>query len=299
MLTSCHRRQPLPFLFDFQISAMVPRFLSSVAAALLLAGAGLPPAARALPEAEVGAKLDTILLLMAVDDNGQPRAVNTTVDGRAVKAYLAAISIAGAEEITAGKLYGLSKPVASGLRFAPVSLARFNQLLAPLLQKNPNDLGVIAPDPAQRAAAEQMLIAQQVPAAQAKQIATLQPMVFCPEPGLLVSSNDGPDKGRQFVPCATEADFVQSIVDRAKTESPQLAKSNPRVVAIPLNAFITYLRQEPADKVGQLRVVPSGRMVSLIQQLNQSQQSTKPSKPAGNLPTKTPEQTPTQTPASR
>lgn len=265
---------------------MLPRFVSSLAAALLLtsataAGSTVLPAAaqsqaKTLPEAEVSAKLDTILMLMAVDDNGQPRAVQANVDGRSVQAYIAAISIAGAEEITAGKLYGLQPQVATGLRFAPVSLARFNQLLAPLLQRNPNDLGVIAPDPGQRAVAEQLLIAQQVPAAQAKQIANLQPMIFCPEPGLLVSSNDGPDKGRQFVPCATEADFVQSIVDRAKSESPQLARSNPRVVAIPLNAFITYLRQEPAERVGQLRVVPSGRMVSLIQQLNQPQPTGKP-----------------------
>jgi carboxylesterase type B len=94
-------------------------------------------------------------------------------------------------------------------------------------------------------------------------------MVFCPEPGLLVTMNEGPDKGKQFVPCATEADFVEGIVKRAAKESPQMAKNQPRVVAIPLNAFIAYLRKEPADKVGQLRVVPSGRMVSLIQKLDQ------------------------------
>ena len=256
--------------------------ISSTVSALLLAtatamgSAALPVSAQGLPEAEVTAKLDTILMLMAVDDKGQPRPVEATIDGRKVQAYIAAISISGAEEVTAGKLYGLNQQVASGLRFAPVSLARFNLLLAPLLQQNPKDLGVITPDPAQRAVAEQLLIAQKVPAAQAKQIANLQPMVFCPEPGLLVSSNEGPDKGRQFVPCATEADFVQSIVDRAKTESPQIAKSNPRVVAIPLNAFITYLRQEPAERVTQLKVVPSGRMVSLIQQLNKPQPSPSP-----------------------
>ncbi|MBM5801551.1 MAG: hypothetical protein FJ050_01545 [Cyanobacteria bacterium M_surface_7_m2_040] len=50
------------------------------------------------------------------------------------------------------------------LRFAPLSLARFNQLLAPLLQANPSRLGVIAPDPAQVATAEKLLIAQKVPA---------------------------------------------------------------------------------------------------------------------------------------
>ena len=247
------------------------RRLAALLGGVLLAATAPALPARALSEAEVSAKLDTILLLMAVDDKGQPRAVPATIDNRSVQAYLAAISIPAAEQINAGQRYGLSPDVAKSLRFSPVSLARFNQLLAPLLQKNPNQLGVIAPDPSQTAAAEKLLIAQKVPPAQAREIAALQPMVFCPEPGLLVSMNEGPDKGKQFVPCATEADFVQGIVQRATQESPELAKSKPRVVAIPLNAFITYLRQEPAEKVGQLRVVPSGRMVSLIQQLDKEQ----------------------------
>ncbi|EAQ68976.1 tic22-like family protein [Synechococcus sp. RS9909] len=236
---------------------------------LLWGTAASGSAVRALPEAEVSAKLDTILLLMAVDDQGKPKAIPATIDGRSVQAYLAAISIQAAEQINAGERYGLSKNVAGSLRFTPVSLARFNQILAPLLQQNPEQLGVIAPDPSQVAAAEQLLVAQNVPAAKAKEIANLQPMVFCPEPGLLVTMNEGPAKGKQFVPCATEVDFVEGIVKRATKESPQLAKNQPRVIAIPLNAFIAYLRKEPADKVGQLRVVPSGRMVSLIQKLDQ------------------------------
>lgn len=231
----------------------------------------LPLGAEAMPEAEVNEKLDTILMLMAVDTKGAPAAVKATIDGKAAETYLAAISIAAAEDITAGKGYGVAPAVAKAMRFAPVSLARFNLLLAPLLQANPKRLGVIAPDPAQKKVAEQLLIAQQVPAAQSRQIANLQPMVFCPEPGLLVSSNDGPDKGKQFVPCATEADFVDSIVQRAIKESPQIAATKPKVVAIPLNNFIAFLRNEPEARAGQLRVVPSGRMVSLIQQISRQQ----------------------------
>jgi hypothetical protein len=247
-------------------------FLRSIVYSLILSAATvLPPSARAIPESEVSAKLDTILMLMAVDDQGKPRAVQATIDGRSVSAYLAAISIPAAEAINAGQRYGIKPDVAKSLRFTPVSLARFNQILAPLLQQNPKDLGVIAPDPGQATVAERLLIQQNVPADKARQIASLQPMVFCPEPGLLVSTNEGPNKGQQFVPCSTEADFVQGIVDRAGKESTTLAKTNPRVVAIPLNAFITYLRQESAEKVGQLRVIPSGRIVSLIQQLDQQQ----------------------------
>lgn len=227
--------------------------------------------ARALPESEVSAKLDTILLLMSVDDKGQPKAVSATIDGRSVDAYLAAVSIAAAEQISGGKLYGIPPKAASTLRFSPVSLARFNQILSPLLQGKPSQVGVIAPDPTQASVAERLLIQQGVPAAKAKEIAGLQPMVFCPEPGVLVSMNEGPEKGTQFVPCATEADFVEGIVQRANKESPALAKLKPKVVAIPLNSFINFLRNESSDKAGQLRVVPSGKMVSLIQQLNQQQ----------------------------
>ena len=253
------------------------RFLILAIAAAALGS--LPGAALALPESQVSEKLDTILMLMAVNDKGLPVAVKASIDGKVTDAYLAAISIAAAEEITAGKRYGLDAATAKGLRFAPVSLARFNVVLAPLLEANPKRVGVIAPDPAQQKTAQELLTAQKVPAAQAAQVAALQPMIFCPEPGLLVSSNDGPDKGKQFVPCATEAEFVQAIVQRAIKESPQIATIKPRVVAIPLNSFITFLRNEPEDRAGQLRVVPSGRMVNLIQQISR-QQPSKPVKPA-------------------
>ena len=241
--------------------------------------AALTGAALALPEAQVSEKLDTILMLMAVDDKGAPVAVKASIDNKQVETYLAAMSIAAAEEITAGKRYGLEASVAKGLRFAPVSLARFNVLLAPLLQAKPQLVGVIAPDPAQQKIAEELLVAQKLPAQQARQVAALQPMIFCPEPGLLVSSNQGPDKGKQFVPCATEAEFVKGIVQRAIKESPKIALTKPRVVAIPLNSFIAFLRKEPEARAGQLRVIPSGSMVNLIQQISRQQQTGASTKP--------------------
>ena len=252
----------------------IVRLKSTVCAALttglvLLGATVRPPAARALPEADVRAKLDTILLLMVVDEKGQPRPLKLNLDERSVNGYLGTISISAAEEITAGQRYGLSKEDAKSLRFTPVSLARFNQLLEPLLKAKPSEVGVIAPDPTQMATAETLLTAQKVPAAQAKQIAVLQPLVFCPEPGLLVSHKDGEGKSASFIPCATEADFVQTIVERAIKESAKIAASKPRVVAIPLNSFVAYLRSATPAQAGEIRVVPSGRIVSLIQAINQ------------------------------
>jgi len=117
-----------------------------------------------------------------------------------------------------------------------------------------------------------------------------------------VSSNDGPDKGKQFVPCATEAEFVEGIVERAIKESPQIAATKPRVVAIPLNTFIAFLRNEPEARAAQLRVVPSGRMVNLIQQISRQQSTPKPAartKPsAPTKPSATIRSAPTAKPAS-
>lgn len=253
------------------------RFPSVLAsAALLLSTALLAPAARALPEAEVTNKLDTILMLMVVDDKGQPRALKLNLDGRVVNGYLGGMSIRAADGIVAGQSYGLSSKEAASLRFAPVSLARFNLLLEPLLKAQPQDVAVIAPDPDQIPAAEKLLIAQNVAADQARTVAALQPMVFCPEPALLVSVNDGPEKGKQFVPCSTDAAFVEDIVLRSIKESPQIAALKPRVLAIPLNGFIDFLRKEPEAKVGQLRVLPSSRMVTLIQEINRRGSSSAP-----------------------
>lgn len=252
--------------------------------ALMLATAALasplmPTSALALTEAEVTSKLDSILVLMSVDAKGKLRTVAASVNGKPVQAYLAAISIAAAEDIRAGRRFGVAREALPSLRFAPVSLARFNQLLIPRLLKNPQEVGVIAPDPDQIKQTENLLIAQKVPANKARRIAAQQPMIFCPEPGLLVSLNQGPDNNQPpFIPCATELNVVNSIIQRGLRESPQLARSNPRVVAIPLSAFITYLRREPAERVGPLRILPSTRLVKLLAQLNPKARPTAPTR---------------------
>ena len=232
---------------------------------------GMIPA-KALPAAEVSAKLDTVLLLMAVNDNGQPQSVKAKIDGRNVNAYLGAISIAAAEEITAGKLYDLEATTAKSLRFAPVSLSRFNLLLAPLLKDKPKDIGVIVPDPTQMVVAKSLLVAQNIPETIAEKASALQLMIFCPDPGILVSRNDGPDKGKQFVPCSTDATYVESIVKRAIKESTELTTTKPKVIAIPLNNFIAFLNKESEAKAGQLKIVPSSSMIKLIQKISQQQQ---------------------------
>ena len=238
-------------------------------AALLLAMATLAPllmpwSARALSDTEINAKLDTVLMLMSVDEKGEPRAVTATINGKSVQAYLAAMSMAAAEEIQAGKRFAVPREVLPSLRFAPVSLARFNQLLGPLLQKQPTDVGAIAPDPVQIERTAVLLKEQNIPEDKAKAIAAQQPMVFCPVPGLLVSTSKGPAKDQPFIPCATELTVVDTIVQRGIKESPKLAQANPRVVAIPLNQFINYLRKEPAERVAQLRILPDSQLARLV-----------------------------------
>ena len=279
-----------------------PRFQR---AALLLAMAALAPtlmpwSARALPDTEVEAKLDSVLMLMSVDQNGQPRAVTATINGQSVQAYLAAMSIAAAEEIQAGKRFAVAKEELPSLRFAPVSLSRFNQLLAPLLQKQPREVGAIAPDPGQIDRTALLLRDQNIPEDKAKLIAGQQPMIFCPVPGLLVNSSKGPKKDQPFVPCATELTIVDAIVQRGIKESPKLAEARPRVVAIPLNNFISYLRQEPATRVGKLRILPDSRLARLVVDLNTKAKarttSTQPT-PRRNAPAAPPR--PTTAPANR
>ncbi len=264
-----------------QSTALLPRILLCFASLMCLAPA------KAIPQAEVVKKLDTILLLMAVDEKGQPQLSAITLEGKPITAYLGAMSIDAAQGITTGKTYSVAQKDAAKLRFAPVSLARFNLLLEPLLKARPDAVGVIAPDPAQISVAQKLLIAQKVPADQAKTIAELQPMVFCPDPGLLVSSNDGPSKGKTFIPCATEAGFVESIVQRGIKQSSQIANTRPKVIAIPFNAFIKFLRQEPDSKVGSYQVVPSGQMVELIQKISR-QQASSPSQPMETAPSTKP-----------
>lgn len=187
------------------------------------------------------------------------------------------MSIAATEEIQAGKRFAVAKDELPSLRFAPVSLSRFNQLLAPLLQKQPKEVGAIAPDPGQIDRTALLLKDQNIPEDKARAIAAQQPMVFCPVPGLLVNSSKGGRKDQPFVPCATELTIVDAIVQRGIKESPKLAQARPKVVAIPLNNFISYLRQEPAARVGQLRILPDSRLAKLVVDLNSKAKASTPS----------------------
>jgi hypothetical protein len=126
-------------LTSLRYHAVASRFAMAAFAAPLVSSAPV----YALPEAEVITRIDSILMLMSVDAEGKPRAFKATVDGRQVNAYLAAVSVAAAEDIAAGRRFSLPKEEISSLRFAPVSLARFNEVLAPLLKSNSSDIGVI------------------------------------------------------------------------------------------------------------------------------------------------------------
>lgn len=262
----CSLRHSMPMrLTSFRHRAVASVFAVAAFAAPLVSWAPV----HALPEAEVITRIDSILMLMSVDAQGKPRAFKATVDGRQVNAYFAAISVAAAQDMTTGQRFSLSKEEASSLRFAPVSFAKFNELLGPLLKNQPSDIGVIVPDPTQVNQVEKLLVAQKIPAGQARLMANQQPMVFCPDPGLLVSANQGPGKGKQFVPCSTQFKVVDSIVQRGVKESPRLAKLKPRVIAIPLNAFVNHLRQSSAERVADLRVVPNGPIIELVKRAKQ------------------------------
>lgn len=228
---------------------------------------GLSSPVRALPESVVEQKLDSILMLMAVDGKEQPLLLNVQLDGKPAKAYLGAFSLDAANAVKANRPFGISKTQAKDMLFAPVSLARFNAVVGPRLTSGAKDL--LLPDPAQLEPAARLLQQQGVSANDARSAAANQPMIFCPEPGLLVSTNQGPNVGQQFVPCATEYSFVAKIVERGRKESAEVRKLNPKVIAIPLPNFIQFLRQSSNEEADQIRVVPDGRIISVIQQVQQ------------------------------
>jgi len=223
-------------------------------------------AVRAQSQSLLDQNLDSILLLMAVNDKGEPALASAKVDGKQSQVYFSSISVSGAEAINEGKAFPLKPADVKTFKFTPVSLAKFNQIMEPILKANPDRIAVIAPDPSQVTVVEKLLISQKVPPSTAKKVAALQPMIFCPEPGLMVSVDDGPDKGKQFTPCSTEFAFVDSIVSQAK-QKPDLAKLKPYVVAIPLNNFIRFLGESAKEKIANIRVVPNSQIISIIRKL--------------------------------
>ena len=140
----------------------------------------------------------------------------------------------------------------------------------PSLKADKDSRVIYVPDPDQVSITEKLLIKQGLKRAVAAKVANGMPAVFCPRPAIKATPNSGPLKGQTFVPCSTDYKTVQKMVEKGIASSPELKKSKPEVLAIPVSNFAAMLAQGDEKGLGEIRVLPSPSTIKAIEELRSS-----------------------------
>ena len=73
-----------------------------------------------------------------------------------------------------------------------------------------------------------------------------------------------------YIPCSTDYITMKGLVDKAKIKKkyPWSKVEKPKVMAIPLNQFISTLRTSEEDNIKEIRVIPTPSSIKVINQVN-------------------------------
>lgn len=150
---------------------------------------------------------------MLATASGEPRQLNLAVDGITQTVYLAAFSPDAVLQVVQGQLARQNPELARSITFVPFSLAKFESLVHSDLQLNPEAKVVYVPDPSQVSTTQKLLASQGLNKADAAQAAKRIPAIFCSQPAFQVTPESGSLKDQSFVPCSTDFQTVQAMVD--------------------------------------------------------------------------------------
>ncbi len=218
--------------------------------------------------AALEARLDRIILLMAVNLSGSPALLPMPGSGELV--IFGAVSAEAAVAAMNDLIKPLGEAKARTIRFAPVS---YRYLLGSVSSASSHKTPVkvvLLPDPTQVKIAESLYRAQGSTDAAAQHLARNQPTVFCPEPAIYAIVAGGNNSGKRMIPCSFDHDTVSNIVARAKL-SPGESRS-PKVAAIPWDMFIKLLNTNPSAYLDDLEVLLSPETQKAIVQTRENRQ---------------------------
>jgi len=227
-------------------------------------------------------KLDTIIVFVPSAD-GIPTPVSYELEGKTRNVYFAAFSetavndlvkdLKKKEEKKNSNIFGFFKKkkeqaskdsIAGNLKFQPASLTKFDSLIQPILDKDTNARVIYVPDPSQKKYSKDLLLSQGVKRKTLNSIIDKVPVVFCPKPSLLATVKDGPRKGETFVPCSTDYQTVQDIVEKSVALNPAVKKQKPKVIAITLPQFVKMLSSGKENEVDKIRVLTTPSSLKFI-----------------------------------
>ena len=222
----------------------------------------------ALTPKEVEIKLDSIILFTPTDKEGIPMSFEFDVDGNKKKIYFAAFSPSAINFLN-DRVISQSKDKESKYTYSPKSLSKFSSLIEIEKSKSKKDvLDVIyIPDPEQAQISKKLLLEQGYKKDNIDNFVQNNPMVFCPNPTL--TATDKKTK-TSYIPCSTDYITMKGLVDKVKIKKkyPWSKVEKPKVMAIPLNQFISTLRTSEEDNIKEIRVIPTPSSIKVINQVN-------------------------------
>ena len=222
----------------------------------------------ALTPQQVETKLDSIILFTPTDKEGIPMSFEFDVDGNKKKIYFAAFSPSAINFLN-DRVISQSKDKESKYTYSPKSLSKFSSLIEIEKNKSKKDvLDVIyIPDPDQAQISKKLLLEQGYQKDNIDNFVQNNPMVFCPNP--TVTATDKKTK-TSYIPCSTDYVTMKGLVDKAKIKKkyPWSKVEKPKVMAIPLNQFISTLRTSEEDNIKEIRVIPTPSSINVINKVN-------------------------------
>ena len=222
----------------------------------------------ALTPKQVETKLDSIILFTPTDKEGIPMSFEFDVDGNKKKIYFAAFSPSAINFLN-DRVISQSKDKESKYTYSPKSLSKFSSLIEIEKNKSKKDvLDVIyIPDPDQAQISKKLLLEQGYQKDNIDNFVQNNPMVFCPNP--TVTATDKKTK-TSYIPCSTDYVTMKGLVDKTKIKKkyPWSKVEKPKVMAIPLNQFISTLRTSEEDNIKEIRVIPTPSSIKVINQVN-------------------------------
>ena len=222
----------------------------------------------ALTPKQVETKLDSIILFTPTDKEGIPMSFEFDVDGSKKQIYFAAFSPSAINFLN-DRVISQSKDKESKYTYSPKSLSKFSSLIEIEKNKSKKDvLDVIyIPDPDQAQISKKLLLEQGYQKDNIDNFVQNNPMVFCPNP--TVTATDKKTK-TSYIPCSTDYVTMKGLVDKTKIKKkyPWSKVEKPKVMAIPLNQFISTLRTSEEDNIKEIRVIPTPSSINVINQVN-------------------------------
>ena len=222
----------------------------------------------ALTPKQVETKLDSIILFTPTDKEGIPMSFEFDVDGNKKNIYFAAFSPSAINFLNE-RVISQSKDKELKYTYSPKSLSKFSSLIEIEKSKSKKDvLDVIyIPDPEQAQISKKLLLEQGYKKDNIDNFVQNNPMVFCPNPTL--TATDKKTK-TSYIPCSTDYITMKGLVDKVKIKKkyPWSKVEKPKVMAIPLNQFISTLRTSEEDNIKEIRVIPTPSSIKAINQVN-------------------------------